>query len=80
MVAKIDLEQKQKLNLQIVVKIKNKLELRTLNCAVDFLEIFLDRVWTRVKGLILGLLLLFSVIPLLSDNSEPIKIIQTKLN
>ena len=34
----------------------------------------LNRVWTRVKGPILGLLLLLSVIPLLSDNSEPIKI------
>ena len=32
----------------------------------------LNRVWTRVKGPILGLLLLLSVIPLLSDNREPI--------
>ena len=32
----------------------------------------LNKVWTRVKGPILGLLLLLSVISLLSDNSEPI--------
>ena len=30
----------------------------------------LNKVWTRVKGPILGLLLLLSVCPLLSDNSK----------
>ena len=34
----------------------------------------LNKVWTRVKGPILGLLLLLSVNPLISDNSEPINL------
>ena len=34
----------------------------------------LNGVWTRVKGPILGLLLLLSVCPLLSNNSETISL------
>ena len=47
---------------------------RIVKILLCFVKAFttLNRVRTRVKGPILGLLLLLSVIPLLSDNSEPI--------